>query len=170
MKKSVIHTLLAGAALLSAACTEKEEFFYSTSQQITEVEASVVLNTPTPEPEPQEAQERISPSVVEEIRRELLAKLPSKAGDTYVFHFAVYNAGVLELHAGETVTEGRFTKVPGSQEIGFLFDGGEYHIAKVSSDSDTPTRRYTFDFTEEYRRRYPDADIKEAKRIEHISE
>ncbi len=177
-----IYSLLAALCLTGVSCTDKVEYFYSTTQHITRVEAKVVVvapekpdpeqPAPTPTPQPTagegEATPEDSPAVVQ-IKEELLAKSPAKAGDSYTFNFKVYNAGILLLQSGEETLEGRFTKVPGSDEMGFLLNG-EYHIAQVSSseDKDTPGTLYTFDFTEEYQKRYPEEKILEAKRLEYI--
>lgn len=181
MRKTIYGLLTGLLCLTAAACTEDSDIFYTTTRHITRVEAKVTLADSKPEPEPQpEPGPKPEPSAAEgesqgdnplvaQIREELLAKSPAVEGDTYTFSFMVYNAGILLLQSGEQTTEGRFTKVPGSDEIGFLF-GEEYHIAQVTSpvDEQTPGELYTFDFTKEYQQLYPDAKIVEAKRLEYV--
>lgn len=175
MRKTIYGLLTGLLCLTAAACTEDSDIFYTTTRHITRVEAKVTLADSKPEPEPQpepsaaEGETQGDNPLVAQIREELLAKSPAAEGDTYTFSFMVYNAGILLLQSGEQTTEGRFTKVPGSDEIGFLF-GEEYHIAQVTSpvDEQTPGELYTFDFTKEYQQLYPNAKIVEAKRLEYV--
>lgn len=175
MRKTIYGLLTGLLCLTAAACTEDSDIFYTTTRHITRLEAKVTLADSKPEPGPKpepsaaEGESQGDNPLVAQIREELLAKSPAAEGDTYTFSFMVYNAGILLLQSGEQTTEGRFTKVPGSDEIGFLF-GEEYHIAQVTSpiNEQTPGELYTFDFTKEYQQLYPNAKIVEAKRLEYV--
>lgn len=175
MRKTIYGLLTGLLCLTAAACTEDSDIFYTTTRHITRLEAKVTLADSKPEPGPKpepsaaEGESQGDNPLVAQIREELLAKSPAVEGDTYTFSFMVYNAGILLLQSGEQTTEGRFTKVPGSDEIGFLF-GEEYHIAQVTSpiNEQTPGELYTFDFTKEYQQLYPNAKIVEAKRLEYV--
>lgn len=167
MKRPILFLLagvLAGAAGLSTGCggsEEEAEVFYSVTYPIVKIEAEVTIS---PENNPLEAQ----------IAAEIEAGAPVRAGGSYRLDFFRHNGGNLTV---DTATEagtltGVFVKDPSevSPKIRFLYpDLYHGYTCEISSDTDEQGVRkieFSVDLFEEYRARYPDAGLTQARRNE----
>ncbi len=194
-KRYLLCALLAGAL---AACKEPDAF-YSTAYDIVRVEIDVELEAaaaPDPDDGSGGEPENGEPDGSAEVRsaadggvsdggvsdntdyRALIAEeaadwAPVASGGGYLLDYTRYDGGPLRVRtaAGSETIGGAFLRTPGTDTIGFVYEG-RMHAYTLAAYEDEQGRTRTLlqaDLTDLFRARYPEAGIVRVLRLEYTS-
>ncbi len=176
MRKILRYLFLALSAAAFAACNDDSEFFYTTSYPVVRIDVTVTAKETTA------ADDEPENPLIQQIKEEVAAAAPVKAGGSYRLDFKYYDSGRLTVRtpagsgeeAGSTASEtstGGFLKQPGAKTINFYFGDNAYAatISSYTENDGTQAVLLVVDLTEAYRALYPDADITSVQRLEYTS-
>ncbi len=98
---------------------------------------------------------------------------PVGSGGSYLIDYTRYDGGPLRVRtsAGSGTIEGVFLRTPGTDAIGFVYNG-RMHTYTLTTYGDQQGRTRTLlqvDLTEHFRTRYPEAGIVRVLRLEYTS-
>jgi len=98
---------------------------------------------------------------------------PVHAGGGYLIDYTRYDGGPLRVRtsADSGTIEGVFLRTPGTDAIGFVYDGRmrTYTLATYGDEQGRIRTLLQVDLTEHFRARYPDAGIVRVLRLEYTS-
>ncbi|WP_418992201.1 hypothetical protein [Alistipes sp.] len=170
MKTPLYITLLLSLAAPTAC--DDSEVYYTTVYPVVRVEAEVTVSAATPEPAGEGDPEPPEDPLVAEIRADVLASAPVRAGGRYVLDFVEHNGGRLTVYpdAEEAPIAGSFLKIPGQTDLQFLFGENDYTCAVTTYAAQEGQRALlSVTLTEHYRALYPDAGVTRVVRREYTT-
>lgn len=147
MIRRLCFTLLAAVCCLS--CSKKEDFFYSTTYPVTAIEARASVG--------EGASEELT-ALVEQLKEEVVATAPVKAGGRYRLDFNRYDGGMLTVHPSEKgeAVKGSFTKQPAASTMDFSYGEENYTVRSVgyTDEAGELCIRFEVDLTAAYKELY----------------
>lgn len=137
------------AVVLCASCSKKEEYFYSTTYPVTQIEVRCL---------PQEVSDEALAAQLAQISAEVIATAPVQAGGRYRLDFNRYDGGDLTVRPTEEseTIKGTFIKQPASSEMTFTYGNESYTVRKNGYNDEEDQLRVCFevDLTAHYKEKY----------------